>query len=153
MQGSVKFWFSGNAYQFLTFLWFQRVINCRIKPKNRFFFIFLEGFQSYFAGFLKFLCSSPSIEEIFNIKNWKQRSTTFFFLQIYQSSDLGNNIFTTWNVHKPEVYLTCINFWKFLDHLKACLEVIRLPSWPGNKKFEVKTIFYVFDPLKNQFLT
>ena len=50
------------------------------------------------------------------------------FLQFYEPADLGKKVFTTGNVLNSEVYLTCINFWKFHDHLKACLEVIRLPS-------------------------
>ena len=42
------------------------------------------------------------------------------------------------------VYLTCINFWKFHDHLKACLEVIRLQSWLKTVKFSVKMQFFMF---------
>ena len=76
----------------------------------------------------------------------------FFFLQFYEPPDLGKKIFTIWNVLKSEVYLTCINFWKFHDDLKAGFEVIRHPSWPENVEFSVKCIFYVFDPLKNLFL-
>ena len=68
----------------------------------------------------------------------------FFFFQFYEPSDLGKKIFTTWNLLKSEVYLACINFWKFHDHLKACLEVIRLPSWPENVKFSVKMQFFMF---------
>ena len=60
------------------------------------------------------------------------------FLQFYEPHDLGNNIFTTWNVLKSEVYLTCINFWKFNDDLKACL--------PENVKFSVKIQFFSFWP-------
>ena len=54
------------------------------------------------------------------------------FLQFYELPDLGKKIFTTWNVLKSEIYLTCINFWKFHDDLNACLEVIRLSSWLEN---------------------
>ena len=75
-----------------------------------------------------------------------------FFLQFYEPSTLGK-FFATSNVLKSEVYLTCINFWKFYDHLKACLEVTRLPSrhpkmqnsvskclWPPEKSiFELMT--------------
>ena len=53
-------------------------------------------------------------------------------------------IFTTWNLLKSEVYLTCIDFWKFHDYLKACLEVIRLRSWPENVKYSVKMQFFTF---------
>ena len=42
------------------------------------------------------------------------------------------------------VYLTCISFWKFNDDLKACLEVIGLPSQPGNVKFSLKMQFFTF---------
>ena len=75
-----------------------------------------------------------------------------FFLQFYEPPDLGKKIFTTWNALKSEVYRTCINFWKFHD-LKACLEVITLPSWPKTVKFSVKMhFFYIFDLLKKLFL-
>ena len=60
------------------------------------------------------------------------------FLQFYEPHDLGNNIFTTWNVLKSEVYMTCINFWKFNDDLKACL--------PEKVKFSVKIQFFSFWP-------
>ena len=39
--------------QFLTFLWFQGVISCRIKPPKKSFLVFLVEFQVYFTGFLK----------------------------------------------------------------------------------------------------
>ena len=55
-----------------------------------------------------------------------------FFLQFYEPVDLGKKISATWNALKSEVYLTCINFWKFHDDLNACLEVIRLSSWLEN---------------------
>ena len=63
-----------------------------------------------------------------------------FFWWIYEPPDLGNKILTTWNVLKSGVYLTCINFWKFHDDLKACLDVIKLLSWhwQENVKFSVK---------------
>ena len=66
------------------------------------------------------------------------------FLQFYEPLDLGKKDFTTWNVLKPEVNLTSINFWKFHDDLKACLEVIRLLSLPENVKFSVKMQFFTF---------
>ena len=68
------------------------------------------------------------------------------FFQFYEPPDLGKKIFTTWNVLKPELYLTCISFWKFHDDVKGCLEVIRLPSWPENVKFSVKLHFLDFWP-------
>ena len=55
----------------------------------------------------------------------KTHGFLFFFCN-FMSPDLGKKTFTTWNVLKSEVYLTCINFWKFHDDLKACLEVVRL---------------------------
>ena len=67
-----------------------------------------------------------------------------FFLQFYEPVDLGKKISATWNALKSEVYLTCINFWKFHDDLNACLEVIRLPSWSKNVKFSVKMHFITF---------
>ena len=67
-----------------------------------------------------------------------------FFLQFYEPVDLGKKISATWNALKSEVYLTCINFWKFHDDLNACLEVIRLPGWPKNVKFSVKMHFFTF---------
>ena len=90
------------------------------------------------------LCNSSFIEEIFNFKNWKKCSAWIFFFQFYEPPDLGKKIFTTWNVLKCKVYLTCINFWKFHDDLKVCLEVIRLPSWPKNMKFSIKMHFLMF---------
>ena len=45
---------------------------------------------------------------------------------------------------KSEVYLTCIDFWKFHEDLKARLEVIRLSSWPEKVKFSVKIHFFTF---------
>ena len=40
--------------------------------------------------------------------------------------------------------MTCIHLWKFSDDLKACLQVIRLPSWPEYVKFRVKMHFLRF---------
>ena len=67
------------------------------------------------------------------------------FLQLYEPPDLGNKFFTTWNVLKPEVCLTCINLWKFHDHLKACVEVIRLAP-KLTQKCEVSKQFFWFWP-------
>ena len=93
-------------------------------------------------------CSSSFIEEIFNIKTEKKHST-WVFLPFYEPLDPGNKIFTTWNVLKSKLYLTCINFWKFHDDLKACLEVIKLPSLLENVKFSVKMQFLHFWPPEN----
>ena len=85
-------------------------------------------------GLKKYLISK--IEKTFHIG---------FFLQFNEPPDLGKKeIFTNWNALKSGVYLTCINFWKFHDNLKACLEVIRLPSWPEIVKFSVKMQFFTF---------
>ena len=65
-------------------------------------------------------------------------------MQFYELPDLGKKIFTTWNVLKSEVYLTYIDFWKFHDDLKACLEILRLLNGPGNVKFSVKMHFLRF---------
>ena len=111
-----------------------------------FFFSFAGRVPVIFWWISEGLCKSSFFEEIFNIKDWKTRST--FFLQFYERPGLGNKLFTTWNVLNWEVYLNCINFWKFDDYLKACLELIRVWSWPKNVKRNVK-IFYTFDPLRN----
>ena len=126
------------------FLWFQGVICCRIKAQEIFLFSFPGRVPVIFHWISEGLCNSSFIEEIFNIKNWKniQHVFCFFFLQFYEPPDCRKKIFTTWNVLKSEVYLTCINFWKFHDDLKACLEVIRLPSWPENVKFSVKMQYF-----------
>ena len=92
----------------------------------------------------KGLCNSSLIEEIFNIKNWKKTCSTSVFFAIVWTPDLGKKNFTTWIGLKSEVYLTYINFWKFLDDLKISLEIIRLRSWPGNVKFSVTMQFFTF---------
>ena len=61
------------------------------------------------------LYNSSFTEEIFNFKNWKTRSTCFFFFQFYEPPDL-----------------------------KACFEVIRLPSWPQYVKSSAKMQFFTF---------
>ena len=92
----------------------------------------------------KGLCNSSLIEEIFNIKNWKKTCSTSVFFAIVWTPDLGKKNFTTWIGLKSEVYLTYINFWKFHDDLKACLETFRLLSSPENVKFSVKMHFLRF---------
>ena len=67
-----------------------------------------------------------------------------FFGEFYEPPDIGKKTFITWNVLKSEVYLTCINLWKFHDDLKACFEVIRLPSWTENVKFGDEMQFFMF---------
>ena len=74
----------------------------------------------------------------------KKTFQMFFLLQFYEPVDLGKKLSATWNALKSEVYLTCINFWKFHDDLNACVEVVRLPSWPKNVKFSVKMQFFTF---------
>ena len=133
------------------FLWFQGVRSCGLKPKKFFFLVFLVEFQFYFTGFLNvyvtvLLLKKYLTSEIENIPHG-------FFLQFYEPRDLGKKIFTTKNVLTPEVYLSCIDFWKFHDDLKTCLELIRLPSWLKNVKVNVKMQFFIFlTPLKNLFL-
>ena len=78
------------------------------------------------------------------MKNWKKNVPHGFFKKIYELPDLGKKTLTTWKVLNSEVYLTCINFRKFHNDLKACLGVIRLPSWPENVKFSVKMQFFMF---------
>ena len=133
------------------FLWFQGVISWGIKPKKIFFLVFLVEFQLYFTGFLKVYATGLLLKKYLTSKIEKN-IPHIFSLQFYEHPDLVKNILTIWNALKWEVYLTCIDFWKFHDDLKACLEVIRLPSWPKNVKLRVKMhFFYVFDLLKNSF--
>ena len=82
---------------------------------------------------------------MFNIKNWKKTFDMVFLFNFI------NPLILERKFSKPEmslsqkyIYLTCINFWKFHDDLKACLEVIRLPSWPENVKFSIKIQFFTF---------
>ena len=124
----------------------------RIKPNNFFFSVSLVEFQLYFAGFLKFYVTVLLFRKYLTSKIEKKRSTYFclfvFFLQFYEPPDLGKKMFTTWNALKSEIYLTCINFWKFHNNLKACFEVIRLPKlklyWAEHVKFHVKIQFFPF---------
>ena len=89
------------------------------------------------------LCNSSFIEELLNIKNKKWNIVLFFFFKV-SWTNLGKKFFTAWNVPNSEVYMTCFDFWKFHDDLKACLEVIRLPGWSAYAKFSVKMqIFYI----------
>ena len=123
----VKHWFKVLVKHWLVSVCFyMRVISCRIKPKNFFFLVLVGEFQLYFTAFLKiYVTVTYFVEEIFNIKNWKQKTFDMvFFLQFYEPPDLGKKIFTSLDVLKSEVYLTWINFWKFHDNLKACLDVI-----------------------------
>ena len=124
-------------------MWFQGVISYRVNPPKKFFLVFLVEFQLYFTGFLKVYVTVLLLKKYLTSKIEKNVPHGSF-LQFYEPPDLGKKIFTTWNVLKSEVYLTCINFWKFHDDLKACLEVIRLPSWPENVKFIVKMHFFTF---------
>ena len=127
---------------FSRFLWFQGVISCRIKPQKKFLFS-LPGRGPVIFGFLKVYVTVLLLKKYLASKIEKSVPHGSF-LQFYEPTDLGKKIFTTWSVLKSEVYLTCINFWKFHDDLKACLEVIRLPSRPGNVKFSVKMHFFRF---------
>ena len=115
----------------------------RTKPNNFFFSVSLVEFQLYFTGFLKVYVTVLLLKKYLTSKIEKNVPHGSF-LQFYKPPDLGKKIFTTWNVLKSEVYLTCINFWKFHNDLKACLEVIRLPSWPENVKFSIKIQFFTF---------
>ena len=123
------------------FLWFQGVICCRIKAQEIFLFSFPGRVPVIFHWISEGLWNSSFIEGIFKIKNWKN-CCIWVFLQFYEAPDLGKNIFTAWNVLKSEVYLTCINFWKF-HNLKRCLDVNRLPSWPEKVKVSVKMKFFM----------
>ena len=122
-------------------LWFQGVISCRIKPKVFFFSVFLVELL-YFTGFLKVYVTILLLKKYLTSKIEKNVPHVFFYLQFYDPLILEKKI------SKPgmsyEVYLICINFWKFHDHLKPCLEVIRLPTWPENVKFSTKMKFFTF---------
>ena len=118
------------------------------KAQEILFLVFLVESQLYFTRFLKIYVKVLLLKKYLTLEIEKNM---VFFLQFYEAPDLGKKIFTTWNVLKSEVYMTCINFWKIHDDLKVCLEVIRLPSWPESVKFIVKLQFFVFDPLKNPF--
>ena len=83
-----------------------------------------------------------------------------FFCNFMYPLILERKTFTTWNVLKSEVYLARINFRKFLDHLKECLEVIRLQvdlkMWNLVSKcnflrFPEKSIFELMANLKFSF--
>ena len=113
------------------------------KPKNFFFLVFLVKFQVYFTEFLKVYATVLLLKKYLTSKIEKKNIPHGFF-KFHEPPDLGKKIFTTWNVLKSKVYLTCINFWKFHDDLKACLKVIWLTSWPKNVKFSVKMQFFTF---------
>ena len=106
-------------------MWFQGVISYRVNPPKKFFLVFLVEFQLYFTGFLKVYVTVLLLKKYLTSKIEKNVPHGSF-LQFYEPPDLGKKIFTTWNVLKSEVYLTCINFWKIHDELKTCLEVFRL---------------------------
>ena len=114
--------------------------NC--KAQEIFFLVFLVEFQLYFTRFLKVYVTFLLSRIYLTLKN--EKKFHMFFFTIYEPPNLGKKTFTTWNVLKSEVYLTCINFWKFQDDLKACLEVIRLTSWPENVKISVEIQFFTF---------
>ena len=123
-----------------------------------FFLIFHVEFQLYFTEFLKVYVTVLLLKEYLTSKIDKSVPIVCCFfcrfmkplipLELFppmNSFSLGKKTFTTWNVLTSEVYLTCINFWIFHpNHLKPCLEVIRLPSWPKILKFNVKTPFLRF---------
>ena len=107
----------------------------RTKPNNFFFSVSLVEFQLYFTGFLKVYVTVLLLKKYLTSKIEKNVPHVVF-LHFYEPPDLRKKIFTTWNVLNSDVCLTCINFWEFSDDLKkACLEVIRLPSWPENVMF------------------
>ena len=113
----------------------------KLGPKNFFFLVFLVQLQLYFTGFLKVYGTVLLFKKYLTSKIEKKKVPHGVFCNF-----MNLLIFTTWNVLKSEVYLTCINFWKFHDNLKACLEVIRLWSWPESVKFSVKMQFFMFLP-------
>ena len=116
-------------------------------PKKSFFLVLLVEFQLYFDGFLKVYVKVLFLKKYLTSKI--EKHVPHFFLQFYERPGLGNKLFTTWNVLNWEVYLNCINFWKFDDYLKACLELIRVWSWPKNEKFRVKMqLFTLLTPWK-----
>ena len=125
------------------FSWFQGVISCTIKPKKFFLLVFLVEFQLYFTGFFKVYVTVLLLKKYLTSTIEKNIWHGSFF-QFYEPPDLGKKIFTTLNVLKSQVCLTCINFWKFHDDLKACLEVIKLSSWPENVKISVKMQFFTY---------
>ena len=115
----------------------------RIKPNKFFFLVFLVEFQWYFTGFLKVYVTVLLLKKYLASKIEKKNVLHGFFLQFYEPPDLGKKIHNL-KCLKSRVYLTCINFWKFHDDLKTCLEVIRLPSWPENVIISVKIYFFIF---------
>ena len=108
--------------------------------------IFLFSFRGRVSVLFHWIFDGLTVLLLKKYLMWKieKKYSTWLFLQFYKPPDLGKKISTIWNVVKSEVYLTCINFWKFHDNLKTCLEVIRLRSWPENVKFSVKMQFFMF---------
>ena len=131
------------------------MISCRIRPKKFFLVVFLVEFQLYFTGFLKVYVTLLLLKTYLTSKiekNIQHVFFLFFFLQFYELPDCRKKIFTTWNVLKSEVYLTCINLLKLHDNLKVCLQVIRLLTWTKNVKFSVKMQFlHIWPPEKSVF--
>ena len=121
-------------------MWFQGVISCRIKPNKFFFLVFLVELQLYFTGFLKVYITVLLLKKYLTSKIAKNIPHGFFCN--FMNPLILERKFSQPEMSLSQVYLTCINFWKFHDDLKACLEVIRLPSWPENKKFSVKIAFF-----------
>ena len=74
------------------------------------------------------------------IKNWKKTFHMGLFCNFMNPLILERKF----SQSEMSVYLTCISFWKFHDDLKACLEVIGLPSQLGNVKFSLKMQFVTF---------
>ena len=112
--------------QFLMFFRFQGVISCRIKPKKFFFLVFLVEFQLPFTGFLKILCKSSFIEEIFNI------SIIFNNSQVYPKM---------WNLLSKCNFLC---FWppeKFVFELMTNLKFSFSENEPGSVYIRPKPLF------------
>ena len=129
-------------------MWFQGVISRRINPNKFFFFSFLCKLQLYFFWSLQVYVRVLLLEKYLTWK-YEKMLNMVFLLQFYELPYLRKNIFTDWNAHNSEVYLICINFWKFHDDLKVCLGVIWLLSWPENVKFVTwKSVFELMTNLK-----
>ena len=125
-------------------MWFQGVISYRIKPNKFFFLVFLIEFQLYFTWFLRVYATILLLKKYLTSKIEKSVPHgcffVVFFLQFYEPPDLGKKIFTTWNVLRSEVYLTCINLLKFHDDLK----IFKLSFWPEKIKISIKMQFFTF---------
>ena len=98
------------------FLWFQGVISCRIK-------LFLVEFQLYFTRCLKVYVSVVLLKKYLTSNIEKNFLHSLFAI-----------LWTPWLwkenfLHNSEVYLTCINFWKFHDDLKLLDSQVDLKMW------------------------